>query len=116
TLGPVLRDQAIVYDTVDSSADFPLGWIDTQDGGHYRVVPGPQPALFDHVVGPQSWKKFLFPPTQTVFRSRLEPDGQVRFEAPMTASHRQAFIGVRACELHAIQIQDKVFLHSGSVD
>ena len=36
-LGPTVRDGAIVYDELESSADLPEGWTDEQDGGTYRL-------------------------------------------------------------------------------
>ncbi|HEX6454867.1 MAG TPA: 4Fe-4S dicluster domain-containing protein [Trebonia sp.] len=96
-VGPVLRDDAICYDDIESAADLPAGWTDEQAGGTYRVRRREDEALFGYNVGPQSWKKLLFPPS-----SRLWP--------PEEGPEKFAFIGVRACELHAIGIQDKVFM------
>ena len=36
-VGPTVRDGAIVYEEVSSSADLPGGWTDEQDGGTYRL-------------------------------------------------------------------------------
>lgn len=119
-IGPRVRDGAVVYDPIGGVDDLPWGLIDEQDGGHYRLVPGPEDtayahAAFAHVVGPQSWKKYLYPARQTLWRGRR--DGQ-RFsvEAPSEPPERTAFIGVRACELAAMAVQDRVFgvrAHSG---
>ncbi len=105
--GPQERDGAIVYDTLDGIDDLPRGWVDEQDGGHYRLRREGQ-AYFSHVVGPQSWKKYLHPPQQTLWRTH-EVDGDTVIEAPPLASDTYAFIGVRGCELAAIAIQDRVF-------
>ena len=45
-IGPRLRDQAIVYDDIESVADLPAGWTDEQEGGHYRVRKREDAALF----------------------------------------------------------------------
>jgi ferredoxin len=97
-VGPVLRDGAICYDDIDSTADLPAGWTDEQQPGAYRVRRRDDDALFGYNVGPHSWKKYLFPPY-----ARLSPP-----EPPPDAPF--AFIGVRSCELTAIAIQDRVFL------
>ena len=109
TVGPVLRDAAIVYDEISSSADLPQGWTDRQDGGTYRVEPRSDEALFGYVVGPHSWKRFLHPPRLQLFRARrgAEESGFEVEDEPEEAP-RYAFIGVRSCELHAIAIQDRV--------
>jgi ferredoxin len=114
-VGPTVRDQAIVYDDISSIADLPRGWTDDQDGGRYRLARRKDNALFGYAVGPQSWKRFLHPPVQRLWRSERSADGvKVVPEAP--AAERLAFIGVRACELHAIAIQDRVFLEGPYVD
>lgn len=97
-VGPVLRDGAICYGDIASSADLPAGWTDEQDPGTYRLRRRDDDAFFGYNVGPQSVKQYLFPPS-----ARLSPP------AP-EPQEKLAFIGVRACELRAIAIQDRVFL------
>jgi len=109
-VGPTVRDGAIVYDDLRSVDDLPAGWTDEQDAGQYRLRRRDDEARFGFVVGPHSWKKFLFPPQQRLWRAERGPDGQslqfLNDEEPVPS---YAFIGVRACELHAISIQDRVF-------
>jgi formate hydrogenlyase subunit 6/NADH:ubiquinone oxidoreductase subunit I len=106
-LGPTLREGAIVYDEITSLADLPAGWTDHQEPGRYRLERREDAALFGYAVGPQSWKRFLHPPTETLWRAHRTADG-VTFEEPAALPAKFAFLGVRACELHAIAIQDKV--------
>jgi ferredoxin len=114
-LGPTVRDGAIIYDELASTAELPAGWTDTQDGGTYRLTRRDDAALFGYAVGPGSWKQFLHPSTLRLWQARREGRGfQVLPEAQETP--RFAFIGVRSCELHAIAIQDSVFLHGPHVD
>ncbi len=108
-LGPAVRDQAIVYDDIASLADLPRGWTDEQDGGRYRLIRRGDDALFGYAVGPHSWKRFLHPPTQRLWRAERNADGMRILPEP-DAPERLAFIGVRACELRAIAIQDRVLL------
>lgn len=115
TIGPRLEDQAIVYDDIAAVSDFPEGWTDEQDGGHYRVRQTGDGKLFGYAVGPHSWKKFLHPPMQTLWRARRE-NGEVTIAAGEDPEAPFAFFGVRACELHAIAIQDTVFLEGPHVD
>jgi formate hydrogenlyase subunit 6/NADH:ubiquinone oxidoreductase subunit I len=114
-IGPTVRDGAIVYDELASADALPIGWTDEQSAGNYRLKKRADAALFGYVVGPQSWKKFLHPPVVRLWRARRDANGfQVITEdgpAP-----KLAFLGVRSCELHAIAIQDKVFLGGNAVD
>jgi sulfhydrogenase subunit beta (sulfur reductase) len=72
-------------------------------------------AVFGYAVGPHSWKKFLFPPVMRLWSAKRTGNA---FEiAPeQDETPRYAFIGVRSCELHAIAIQDKVFIEGKFVD
>ena len=115
TLGPRLRDQAIVYDDIAGVADLPAGWTDEQDGGRYRLHRRDDGALFGYAVGPHSWKKYLHPPRLALWSARRSDDGFAVATGPQ-ADYRFAFIGVRACELHAIAIQDRVFLEGEFID
>jgi ferredoxin len=66
-------------------------------------------ARFGFAVGPHSWKRFLHPPVERLWQARREADGFAIIE-DAAAAEPLAFIGVRACELRAIAIQDRVFL------
>jgi len=109
-IGPTLRDQAIVYDELHGVADLPTGWTDAQDGGHYRLLKRDDQALFGYAVGPHSFKQFLHVPQQSLWRAE-RVDGELTIVPQVTESPRYAFIGVRSCEIHAMEIQDRVLLH-----
>jgi ferredoxin len=114
-MGPTLQDEAIVYDQLDSVDDLPIGWTDEQDGGKYRLLPREDQALFGYAVGQHSWKKVLYPPRTTLIQV-TKANGSLQFTQTEVPETRYAFLGVRACELAAIAIQDRVFLDSGEVD
>jgi sulfhydrogenase subunit beta (sulfur reductase) len=114
-VGPTIDQQAIVYGEIKSSRDLPRGWTDLQEAGTYRLQRREDEAYFGYVVGPHSWKKYLFPPSTLMSSADLTEDGwQMRTPEPDPIKY--AFLGVRACELAAIRIQDKVFLGGPFVD
>jgi sulfhydrogenase subunit beta (sulfur reductase) len=114
-LGPTVRDGAIVYDELGSINDLPIGWTDEQEGGKYRLKKRADQAFFGYAVGPHSWKKYLHPPVVRLWTASRNGKGfQIEEEKP--TKRKMAFIGVRACELHAIAIQDRVFLGGTVVD
>lgn len=115
-VGPTLRDGAVVYDDVDAASDLPIGWTDEQDGGTYRLRRRDDDAYFGFAVGPHSWKQYLFPPRATVFTATRDGDGRGFEVNEPEPPPRYAFLGVRACEMHAIDIQDRVFLRSGPTE
>ena len=69
-VGPRARDGAIVYDEMSSAADLPIGWTDEQAPGVYRIRKRDDAAAFGYVVGPHSWKRFLFPPSHTIWSAK----------------------------------------------
>jgi ferredoxin len=114
-VGPTLRDEAIVYDTVNSVAELPSGWTDEQNGGKYRLRKRDDHALFGYAVGPHSWKKFLHPPAVRLWQA-TRTGGRLEIREEPHQNPKMAFVGVRSCELHAIAIQDRVFLQGRHVD
>jgi formate hydrogenlyase subunit 6/NADH:ubiquinone oxidoreductase subunit I len=108
-VGPTLRDGAIVYGEIKSDTDLPVGWTDEQAGGEYRLARRKDATLFGYAVGPQSWKQFLFPPRLRLWKARRDGDAFHVLDEP-SQEPPQAFLGARSCELHALAVQDKVFL------
>jgi ferredoxin len=116
-IGPTVRDGAIVYDEIASSADLPIGWTDEQEGGHYRLRRREDQALFGYNVGPHSWKRYQLPPEVRLWRARRDEHGGLTelHEAPRDCP-RYAFFGARSCELHAMGILDRVLLGGRHTD
>lgn len=114
-MGPTIDQGAIVYGEIHSIDDLPRGWTDRQQAGKYRLEKREDEAYFGYVVGPHSWKQFLFPPLATVATADREDAGW-RMQVPDEEPPRFAFLGVRACEIAAIQIQDRTFLEGPYVD
>jgi sulfhydrogenase subunit beta (sulfur reductase) len=112
-LGPTLRDGAIIYDEIGGLQDLPAGWTERQEAGRYHLEHRDDGALFGFAVGPQSWKRFLHPPVISMWTARKGEDGDVAIQEGSQEgpgdSPKFAFLGVRACELNAIAVQDKVF-------
>lgn len=100
-IGPKVKDEAITYDDLEQ---LPVGWGDQQERGHYRLVPRNDQSRFGYNLGPATWKQFLFPPSEILFSYR---DGE--FHNERRSPQKMAFVGVRACELAAIRVLDRVF-------
>jgi formate hydrogenlyase subunit 6/NADH:ubiquinone oxidoreductase subunit I len=115
TIGPRIVDSAVVYADLETIEQLPAGYIDHQDGGKYRLEKTDSAGYFDYVVGPDSLKRFLFPPRETLVEC-LRADGSWKMTAPTIDPKPLAVIGARSCELHAVATQDKVFLGGTYVD
>ena len=107
-VGPTIKDGAIVYDQIASVDDLPIGWTEDQEAGQYRLKRREDNALFGYNVGPESMKKFFHPPKQLHWQAKRVTNG---FEIlnENKARVKTAYLGVRACGLQAISIQDRVF-------
>src|ERR1700749_2170878 len=81
-IGPTVRDAAIVLDELSSASDLPVGVGDTQDAGAYRLRQRGDRAVFGYAVGPQSWRRFLSPPRDLLWRAAKSSEGfSIRTEA-----------------------------------
>jgi formate hydrogenlyase subunit 6/NADH:ubiquinone oxidoreductase subunit I len=108
-VGPTVRDGAIVYGDIRRESDLPIGWTDRQEAGQYRLERRSDEALFGYNVGPHSWKKYLYPSRERLWTAKRAGSSFEVASEPDTSAPL-AFLGVRACELAAIAIQDKVFM------
>jgi ferredoxin len=107
-VGPTVRDGAIIYENLSSPDELPRGWGDQTDSAQYKLNKKGDSAYFGFNVGPQSWKKFLFPPKKRLWRAEKDRLGFVVNEEKREFDNL-AFFGVRPCELAAIKVQDRVF-------
>ena len=110
TVGPIVRDGAIVYAELRSAADLPIGWTDAQEPGSYRLKRRDDRAVFGFAVGPTSAKKYLMPPALRLWKAARDPSGKVAIVEQGQPTQKLALIGLRACDLSAIAVQDKVMI------
>lgn len=114
-IGPTISQGAIIYDEIHQSNDLPHGWTDEQLPGSYRLKQREDNACFGYVVGPHSWKKYLFPP-QIKVGSATRVELGWKLETPSPVPRKLAFLGMRACELAALAVQDRVFTAGPYID
>ena len=115
-IAPTVRDGAISYEPVTGAVQLPRGVGDEQAPARYRLRERDDQARFGFAAAPSSWKRYLFPPTTTLWRAQRDPQGALVFEETPASPPRYAFLGVRACELAAILVQDRVFATSAHPD
>ncbi|MFT3772160.1 MAG: 4Fe-4S dicluster domain-containing protein [Minicystis sp.] len=114
-VGPTVRDGAIVYGDVHSIDDLPAGWTADQAGGRYRLRKRQDGALFGYAVGPHSLKQLLFVPRLQLVQLRRDAGSFARVDQPADPP-RIAVLGARACDLAAMDVQDRVFYDGPQVD
>jgi sulfhydrogenase subunit beta (sulfur reductase) len=110
-IGPTVRNGAILYDEIASSSDLPAGWTEEQDGGTYRLVRRDDEALFGYAVGPHSWKQFLWPADVRLWQAKRSAENGFDVVEEPPNPPKQAYVGVRSCDLHAISALDDALLN-----
>ncbi|MFN8619606.1 MAG: 4Fe-4S dicluster domain-containing protein [Chloroflexota bacterium] len=114
-IGPTVADATIVYDEIARVEDLPMGWGDDQAPGRYRLRKRTDERLFGFTVGPTSWKRWTFP-SSTPLTSASRDGHVVTFAPEAPEPPKLAFLGVRACELAAMGVQDRVLSGGPYVD
>ena len=112
-IGPAVQDGAIVLRELASADELPFGWGVELAAGRYRLRRRADDAAFGHAAGPQSWKRFLHPPREKLW-SATRTAGGFEVSEDDEQPPRYAFLGVRPCDLRAIEIQDRVLGQPGS--
>ncbi|PWI33971.1 sulfite reductase subunit A [Vibrio albus] len=117
-IGPVVRDGAVVFERVTSPDQLAKGVIDEQQPGSYKLKYDKQSEDSRYFLwnnGPQALKPLLFKPRQELWMCRAD-DTQLTFHPSSTEADSIAVIGVRACDLAALALQDQHFLHGNYGD
>jgi ferredoxin len=114
-IGPQISDDAIIYQSLSNIKQLPWGLRDNQAPGSYRLEAHDKNQAFAWANGPQAVKPNLFSPKETLFSVKRDENGKLIFKEKIKSS-KKALIGVRPCDLHALKIQDKVFIQSDFVD
>lgn len=114
--GPVVRDGAVVYDDLRDDSSLPVGMVDEQEPGRYRLHATGDVGLFDTTVASNAWKTFLHPPARRLWNAERTDDGGFTLVDDPEEPPRYAFVGVRPCDLAAIGILDRVLTDGPYID
>lgn len=115
-MGPQLQHNAIVYDVLTRSDQLPRGIRDKQNPGSYELEQSDENSLFNWANGPQAVKPLTFAPQEPLWSSRKDAAGELQFLEHRPEDKSIAILGVRACDLAALAIQDKHFLDPNAPD
>ncbi|MHB8921267.1 MAG: 4Fe-4S dicluster domain-containing protein [Halothiobacillus sp.] len=115
-IGPQVRDHAIIFDHLTGVDQLPIGITDEQAPGRYRLEKSDSARCFDWATGPQALKPMTFVSRETLWRSDRRPDGSLAFREEPMATRPTAIIGIRACDLAALSIHDRHFMHGANPD
>lgn len=110
-IGPQVLDHTIVFAPLTKIEQLPVGIIDLQEPGRYKLEQTGNPACFRWTTGPQAIKPHLFTAQQPLWTATKDTQGALHFVATPPANDKIALFGVRACDIAALFLQDKHFLH-----
>ncbi len=108
-IGPIQRDGAIMLEKIQSFDQLAAGFHEDLDKGVYRLSQKNDGSLFQYTVGPQSFKKYLYPPRRKLWAATKTGNG-FNVEEGDQPPAKMAFWGIRSCEIRAIEILDRIFL------
>ncbi|WP_455201078.1 4Fe-4S dicluster domain-containing protein [Kaarinaea lacus] len=114
-VGPQVLDGAIVYHSLHDCSQLPKSVSEYQSPGHYRLETTSSQRYFSWANGPQAIKPYVFAPKEVLWRSRKNND-HLQFQDLTPDPEPVAIIGVRACDIAALYIQDKHFLQEEKKD
>jgi len=117
-VAPTERDGAVVLAEIASAAELPARTGDEHQPGRYRLRPRDDDAWFGFAAPANSCKSFLHPPVALQATVRRGADGNLEVAAGdgNAPAPRYAFLGVRACDLAAVDAQDRVLRAGNAVD
>lgn len=121
-LTPTVKDHAIVFAPYQGLNSLPWGVEDHTLPGRYELNKTDRPRAFAWASNAQAIKPHVFRPQELLWTSTEKP---LSPENPALAAHFEAadaeppgiaLIGVRACDLAALALQDKHFMQGGVQD
>lgn len=110
-IGPVVEGDTVMLGELEDLASMPIGRRDRQGPGFYRLEDDGQARFFSFTVGPDSVKRHVHPPVQNeYFFSKSRKRLHIRAAHPFAEERPTAFFALRACDIAALKLLDKVFL------
>ncbi|GIU73022.1 MAG: 4Fe-4S ferredoxin [Bryobacteraceae bacterium] len=107
--GPRVEDDALRWRRIRSADDLPCGWTQELAPGRARLVPDGTGGRFHHWMCAEGLKAVLHLPMVRVMAARRE-NGAFRILDNPAPAGKFAFVGVRACDVAALGILDRVLL------
>ncbi|MDM8545929.1 4Fe-4S dicluster domain-containing protein [Candidatus Venteria ishoeyi] len=115
-IGPVVKDEAIQYQPINDIHALTRGIRVEQNPGQYSLEASDNNLFFAWSNGAQALKPLLFSPKESLWQAQRDEQGRLGFVALTAKPTATAVIGVRACDLAALALQDQHFLEKAQPD
>lgn len=111
-LGPRASSSSLAIGLLEKADDLPRGWFaDQQPGNLIWNKKENSEEIFSYTTLLDSWKQVVFPASETLWLL-----GSNEPRVPESDEDRFVLIGLRACDVRALQVLDGVFLSARSPD
>ena len=114
-VAPRYIEDSINYATLTKATELPWGLQDEQAPGHYKVIKTDKRKAFAFTVPVQSIKPMLFKAKENLWKVIRNAEGKLIFE-PQVEFEKVAVFGIRACDMRAIETQDRIFIEDSYKD
>jgi len=91
-------------------SQLPIAVHDQQLSGKYQLNRSQTQRSFAWANGPQALKPLLFSAREVLWSAKRDAEDKINFVQVKSVVQKIAVIGVRSCDLAAMQVQDQVFL------
>lgn len=108
-IAPTIKQAGIMFTAIESPEELASGYRDFQAPGEYRLQRAIDGTIFSYSNGENSLKWFLHPPKQVLFRGKLG-GGHDEMEEETGPARPLALFALRACDIAAMEVLDRVFL------
>lgn len=109
-IGPKINNNVILLTEITDFHDIPSGCKEQQGRGTYRLSKDSS-QIFSFSIGPDSFKRFINPPIKENFTFKKSKRGMhINHKSSNDPATPFLFIGMRACDIAALKLLDKVFL------
>ncbi len=109
-IAPFLVEGVILLREAEGDYKFPEGIREIQGRGFYRTEAGEKGRFFEYTHGFNSAKEFLHPPSEVLIKLTPYLKQEVYIK-----NEKIAFLGLRHCDIRAINILDGVFLEKNTL-
>ncbi len=115
-LGPQVSQGAIVFAELGNADQLPFNVSQQQSPGHYCLQQDRHGHYFAWANGPQALKPLTFAPKEPLWSVARHSSDSLDFRETLPDVKPTAVIGVRACDLAAMRLQEQHFLESEYAD
>ncbi|MCX7794648.1 MAG: 4Fe-4S dicluster domain-containing protein [Thermodesulfovibrionales bacterium] len=111
-IGPKIESGTLVFSEI-TFKDLPIHVKDIQGPGRFRLSEKREESLFSFSVGPDSFKRFLFPTEEEILTWKYNKKSLI-IESFISPERPVILFGLRACDIEALKLYDRIFSEDDS--